>query len=46
LCRKSYQRNKRKREKREEQKKVDEEWKNIENMRVWEERKAERELKQ
>jgi len=32
-------------EKKEEQKKVDKEWKNIEKMRVWEERRAERKLK-
>ena len=44
-CRESYKRNEREREEREEQKKVDEEWKSIEKIRVWEERRAEREWK-
>ena len=43
LCRESYQRNERETEEKEERRRIDDEWKNIEKIRYGEERRAEKE---
>ena len=43
LCRESYQRNERETEEKEERRRIDDEWKNIEKIRYREERRAEKE---
>ena len=43
LCRESYQRNDRETEEKEERRRIDDEWKNIEKIRYREERRAEKE---